>query len=100
MPIRCPVCLSTNTYTYVTRSKDYNEACKEFDIAEVSGNVKYLDYVLRRHKCRDCGITFPTIETYYKKIDIVDYSRNAMNVTNIWKNDSILDNSMGEKEKK
>lgn len=85
MPIRCPVCLSTNTYTYVTRSKDYNSVAKEFDIEEVIGNIKSLDYVLRRHKCRDCGITFPTIETYYKKIDVQDYMKNAGSVKSIWK---------------
>lgn len=77
MAIRCPKCFSENTYVYVTRSKYYNDIAKEFDTSDLPKDVLDMDHVLRRHKCRSCGITFPTVEIYYKQIDIDDYKRNV-----------------------
>lgn len=78
MAIRCPKCFSENTYVYMTRSSHFNDIAKEFDLSDLPAVVKNLDYVLRRHKCRACGITFPTYETYYKKIDVDDYYSNKI----------------------
>ena len=73
MAIMCPKCLSTNTHVYASRSKHYNGIAKEFDTSEIPVNIMAIDHVLRRHKCKNCGNTFPTIETYYRKMDVDEY---------------------------
>lgn len=78
MAIKCPKCFSENTYVYTTRSKHFNDIAKEFDVSDLPKDVLDIDHVLRRHKCRSCGFTFPTIEIYYKQTDIDDYKRNVV----------------------
>ena len=77
MAIRCPRCFSENTKVYVSRSKYYNDIAKEFDVKEVPAEALSVDHVLRRHKCKACGFTFPTVETYYRSADIDAYFDNV-----------------------
>ena len=77
--MQCPMCNSENTITTESRSKARNAELRSFNVSDVPRSMLNMDYRLRRHKCKACGYTFVTIETYFDEIDINNIYKNMIN---------------------
>jgi len=53
-----------------SRSKSWNDEGKFFYTGDIPLWISSMDYRLRRHKCKECGYTFSTVETYCLSKDI------------------------------
>lgn len=62
--MKCPMCNSEDTKIITSRSKMYNHITKDFkNLPDVMNDLS--DYRMRRHRCKNCGYCFDTVEIYY-----------------------------------
>lgn len=78
MMVQCPMCNSADTIVTESRSKARNEEIRSFNTDDIPRSMRALDYRLRRHRCKTCGYTFVTIETYFDEIDIKNLYKNVL----------------------
>ena len=74
--MQCPMCKCEESKILDSRSKIFNKEWKFFDTNEIPLWISSMDYRLRRHKCKTCGYTFSTIETYFNPEDIERFKKD------------------------
>ena len=68
--MQCPMCKCEESKVVESRTKAWNKEGKFFNIENVPLWISNMDYRLRRHKCKKCGYTFSTVETYFNSYDV------------------------------